>query len=295
MTFITVCCVAWAIHLFDWRQVGIAVLRMQWGMFVSAGLALIACIFAIRGLRWLAVLGLPFNRRRFLQSLYANGVASGLATLTPFQLGEIVKLRMIPDKRGSAWRLGISAFFVERVLDLTGAIGIGGCGFALHLGSITASAFFLLLPLWSGGLLCLVASFSRRLPARLVTYAKALHHTRGVIGASVLTVLLWLLYAALWWLATCAIHVSLDFSQVSMMLGSVMLAIVATLSPGGVGVAELGSRSIMLWFGKSAVDADAAAIALRLLTPLLAMSGGICFILLKYNRALTERPRNNTN
>jgi uncharacterized membrane protein YbhN (UPF0104 family) len=292
VTFITAACVMWTIYLFDWKLVGIAVARMQLGMFVSAGLTLIGGIFVVRGLRWLAVLGLPLDRRHFWQSFCANGAASGLATLTPFQIGEIIKIRMIPDHHGSAWRMGVSAFFVERALDLAGVVGMGSCGFALHRGMTWAAGAALLLPLWGSLALCVISPLSRHLPDRLQPYAQLLHYRSRLIGTGIFTVVLWLLYAGLWWNAVRAINVELNFSQISMMLGGVMLAVVATMSPGGLGVAELGSRGIMLWFGKSHADADAAAIALRLLTPLLVLFGCACLVLLIHYRrdANLKRP-----
>jgi uncharacterized membrane protein YbhN (UPF0104 family) len=285
VTLITIVCVIWTIRLFDWRLVGIAMTRMQLGMFVGAGLALTAGIFVVRGLRWLAVLGLPLDKRHFWQSFCANGAASGLASVTPFQLGEIVKVKMIPDHHGSAWRMGVSAFFVERALDLAGVIGMGCCGFALHLGMTWVAAAGWLLPLWGSLALCVLAPLSRHLPSRLQPHAQLLHYRSRIIGAGIFTAVLWLLNAALWWTAVYAIHVRLDFSQICMVLGGVTLAVIATMSPGGLGVAELGSRGILLWLGKSPADADAAAIALRLLTPLLVLFGGVCLALLvQYRR-----------
>jgi len=283
----------WAIHLFDWKQVAIAVARMHLGMFAGAGLSLICGTFVVRGLRWLVVLGLPLDWRHFWQSFCANGAASGLATLTPFQMGEIVKIRMIPDHHGSAWRLGVSAFFVERALDLAGVIGMGGCGFALRREMTWVAAACLLLPVWGSLALCVIAPLSRHLPARLQPYVQLLHYRSRVIGTGFFTVVLWLLYAALWWTSVRAINVELDFSQIAMLLGGVMLAIVATMTPGGLGVAELGSRGIMLWLGKSHADADAAAIALRLLTPLLVLFGGACLAVLmryRHNANLKRMP-----
>ncbi len=274
----------WTTYLFDWKLVGIAVARMHLGMFVSAGLTLIGSIFVVRGLRWLVVLGLPLDGRHFWQSFCANGAASGLASLTPFQIGEIIKIRMIPDHHGSAWRMGVSAFFVERALDLTGVVGIGSCGFALHRGMTWTATASLLLPLWGSLALCVIAPLGRHLPGRLQPYIQLLHYRSRIIGTGIFTVMLWLLYAGLWWTAVRAINVQLDFSQISLMLGGVMLAVVATMSPGGLGVAELGSRGIMLWLGKSYADADAAAIALRLLTPLLVLFGGACLVLLMHYR-----------
>lgn len=289
IALITVTCVIFTIRLFDWRMVIQALSRMHVSIFVLSSVPVIIGMFAVRGVRWLIVLGLSFNRRRLWQSFCANGVASGLASLTPFQLGEIVKIRMIPDHHGSAWRMGVPALFVERILDLAGVMGIGLSGLMLHLELAWSAAFAMLLPVWTGFALCVLAPLLRYAPHRFEPFVALLYRRSGIAAASILTVLLWLLYAALWWIAVSAISVSLDFGQIALLLGSVMLAVVASMTPGGLGVAELGSHGILLWLGKSHADADAAAIALRLLTPLLVLSGGLCMLLLLSYKHFAER------
>ena len=282
---IVLVCVAATLRLFDWQAVAQALSRMHLGLLLAGALPLLLAIFSLRGLRWLVVLGIKPTYGRFWQSFCANGAAAGLATLTPFQLGEIIKIRLIPDHHGSAWRVGVSGFFVERMLDLGGVLGMGLCGVAMHFGLGWLAPLALLLPLLAGLLFGLLASSLHRLPSRLQPYMEALRHKQRIVQASLLTIVIWMLYAGLWWIAILAINVSLDFSQVCILLGGVMLAVVASMTPGGLGVAELGSRGIMLWLGASATDADAIAIALRLLTPLIAMAGLACLLLLlRYQR-----------
>lgn len=273
-------CVAATIRLFDWHMVAHALVRLHPGLLLAGALPLLFAIFSVRGLRWLAVLGIEPDRRRFWRSLCANGAASGLASLTPFQLGEIIKVRLIPDHHASAWRLGVSAFFVERVLDLGGVLGIGLCGVAWHFGFAWLAPLALLLPLPAGLLLSVLAVYLHHLPLRLQPYAEVLRHRKRIVRASLLTVIIWLLYAGLWWLAVLAINVRVDFGEVCLLLGGVMLAVVASMAPGGLGVSELGSRGIMLWLGASVADAEAVAIALRLLTPLIAVAGFACLLFL---------------
>jgi uncharacterized membrane protein YbhN (UPF0104 family) len=273
-------CVAATIRLFDWHLVAHALVRLHPGLLLTGALPLLLAIFSVRGLRWLIVLGIEPDRRRFWRSLCANGAASGLASLTPFQLGEVIKIRLIPDHHASAWRLGVSAFFVERVLDLGGVLGMGLCGLAWHFGFAWLAPLALLLPLPAGLLLSVLAIYLHRLPSRLQPYAEVLRHRERVVRASLLTVIIWLLYAGLWWLAVLAINVRVDFSEVCLLLGGVMLAVVASMTPGGLGVSELGSRGIMLWLGASVADAEAVAIALRLLTPLIALAGLACLLFL---------------
>jgi hypothetical protein len=280
VALVMVACVAWTLWLFDWRAVARSMAHMHVGVFLAGALPILLCVFAARGWRWLVVLGLSPNISRFWQSLCANGAAAGLASMTPFQIGEVVKLRTIPDHHGSAWRLGVSAFFVERALDLAGMLGSGLGGLAIHFKFEWLAPVALSMPLLAGLSLCLLAGWTRLLPHRLQPYAEVLHHWRRIIGASMLTMVIWLLYTALWWVAARSIGVYLEFNQVSILLGGVMLTVVVSMVPGGFGIAELGSRGLMLWLGASRVDADATAIALRLLTPLLALSGGICLLLL---------------
>lgn len=253
---------------------------MRWGLLATSGVALVICAFALRGLRWLIVLRLPLDRRRLWQSFCANGAASGLASLTPLQLGEMLKISMIPECDDFAWQQGIAGFFLERVLDLAGVVGMGLCGLSLHFGHTWLAALALLLPAWAGQLLYLLRTLTPHLPVKAQVYGKLLHQHKRITVASLITVPLWLLYAALWWTAISAMNVSIDFDQISLLLGGVMLTVTASMTPGGLGVAELGSQGILLWLGRSRLDAEAAAVAVRLLTPLLALSGGVCMLLL---------------
>jgi uncharacterized membrane protein YbhN (UPF0104 family) len=292
IALITVACVWWTLRLFDWRSIAEAVRHLRFLEFVPLSFAITAAIFIIRGIRWLTVLGISFSRHRLWQSICANGAAVGIASITPFQLGEVIKLRMIPDHHGSAWRVGVSAFFVERALDLSGVCGIGLCGLFLHAGRPWMASIAMLAPLWSSQLLPLFAPLTHKLPARIQPYAELLNHRRRVAMTGVLTTALWLLYTALWWVAVDAIRVHLDFGQICLLLGSVMLAVVASMTPGGLGVAELGTRGVLIWLGKSHAEADSAAIALRLLTLVLMSSGGLSLALLwKYRRAISLKSR----
>ena len=280
VALITIVCLAMTVQLFDWPAVLHALTRIRIAFFLLGCIPVVICVFVVRGLRWLTVLGLPLNRQRLWQSVCANGAAAGLASVTPFQLGELIKISMIPDHHRSAWRIGVSAYFLERVLDLAGVIGMGLCGLLMRAGLTWLGVLACLAPVWCGQLLYACAPATNYLPHRWRHHANLLHDYRRVTMASFLTSLLWLLYLAMWWTAVSAIHVSLTFGQTSLLLGGVMLAVVASMTPGGLGVAELGSRGVLLWLGKSAAEADAGAIALRLLTPLLAAAGAICLLLI---------------
>lgn len=274
---VLVLCIVATLRLFDWHTIGQALTHLNVSLLLGVGIPLLLAICAVRGWRWLVVLGIRPSPANLWQSFCANGAAAGFASLTPFQIGEAVKIRMIPDHHGTGWRLGVSAFFVERLLDLLTLCSVGLAGLAFHFGHAWAAPLTLLLPLLGS---LLLSSLCRiiRLPPKLQPYAEALRHMPRVALVAALTIPLWLLYAALWWTALHAMNIAVDFPQVAILLGGVMLAVVASMTPGGLGVSELGSRGLLLWLGMSTTDAEIGAIAIRLLTPLIAAVGLICWL-----------------
>lgn len=289
VVLVLVVCVATTLRLFDWHTIGQALVHLDAGLLLGAGIPLLLMICAVRGWRWLVVLGIRPSPANLWQSFCANGAAAGLASLTPFQIGEAIKIRMIPDHHATGWRLGVSAFFVERLLDLATLCSVGLAGLALYFGHAWAVPLALALPLL-GALFLSVLSRLIRLPAKLQPYAEALRHTPRVALAAALTLPLWLLYASLWWIAMHAMNVPLDIVQVAILLGGVMLAVVASMTPGGLGVSELGSRGLLLWLGTSSSDAEVGAVAIRLITPLALAVGAACLLpLLGQLRLRTKR------
>lgn len=276
---VLVVCVAATLRLFDWRTISQALTHLNVGLLLGAGIPLLLTICAVRGWRWLVVLGIQPNPSTLWQSFCANGAAAGLASLTPFQIGEVIKIRMTPNHHGTGWRLAVSAFFVERLLDLSTLCSVGLGGLALYFGYVWIVPLALLLPLFGSLLLSFLCRLIR-LPPKLQPYAEALRHMPRVAAAAALTVPLWLLYAALWWIALHAMNIAVDIPQVAILLGGVMLAVVASMTPGGLGVSELGSRGLLLWLGMSTADAEIGAVAIRLLTPLIVAVGLTCLLVL---------------
>ena len=53
----------------------------------------------------------------------------------------------------------------------------------------------------------------------------------------------------------------------------VTISVTVSLVPGGIGVAEVSTRALLLWLGVEPSLADAGAVLLRLLTPLVIAIG----------------------
>jgi uncharacterized membrane protein YbhN (UPF0104 family) len=229
-------------------------------------------------LRWLVALGTRPTFGTFWQSLCANGAAAGLAVVTPFKAGEAIKVRLLPDQAGNAWRQGVSGFLLERLMDLFGLLGTGGFGLLLHLGFGGLASIALLFPLAAGLGLRVLAVHTRHIPLGIRPYFDSLTDTRRVINTALLSIPLWLAYACLWWVAVHATGVVVGFSDVAIVIGGAMLMVVASMAPGGLGVSELSIRGILIWLGVSTYGAEAAAVGIRLLTPLLVAVGLLCMV-----------------
>lgn len=279
-------CLTVTFFLFNWNDVLASLRRTEPGTLIGGGLAVIFTTFLVRGLRWLVVQGAPVTTATLRASCLANGAASGLAIITPFQVGEAIKIRLAPRQTAPSWKVDTSAFLVERTLDMAALCGIGACGLALHWGHAWMAPVALLAPLIASHVLWLLSNHIRLLPAKLQPYLEAFAHRKRLLRAAMLTVPLWLLNTALWWLAAKSVGIDLMFGEATLLVSGVMLAIIGSMSPSGLGVSELGSRGIMLWLGHSVQSAESTAIALRLLTPLIILAGATCFLwLMRLQRA----------
>lgn len=277
------CSVA-TVHLFSWDDILRSLREANFTVLLAGGGGLLLLASLVRGVRWLLVVGIRPVGYVLVRSTLANAAAAGVAILTPFQLGEVLKVKLAPRRADGGWRHGVSGFVVERVLDLSSLMGIGFSGLAQWSGHAWLVPLCWMAPVGCGLALSLAAAHVDRAPTRLRPYLEAFRHRRRILLAAFATIPLWLITAGVWWLAVAAIGVRLDFMQLSLLLGGVMFATVASMTPSGIGVSELSARGIMLWLGFTVSEAEATAIGLRLLSPLVAVLGLLGLWLISLHR-----------
>lgn len=269
-------CTLATVHLFSWDEILRSLRQADFTMLLLGSGGMLMLSFVARGVRWLLVTGIAPSPRLVASSTLANAAAAGLAVLTPFQLGEALKVKLAPRRDDSGWRHGMSGFVVERVLDLSCLVGIGVAGLAMRAGQPWLAIPCWLAPVACGLMLSLLSAHVDAAPLRLRPYLEAFRHRRRIVTAAAATIPLWLLTAGMWWCAVAALGIRLDPMELCVVLGGVMFATVASMTPSGIGVSELSTRGIMLWLGFPVADAEAAAIGLRLLSPLIAALGLAC-------------------
>ncbi len=262
-------CLAVVVWLFDWTSVWAALSRTRLGFFLSLAVPLALVSLLLRALRWLQVQDATFGAKTLWLSFLANAVSSGIGSFTPLQMGEAIKLRWIrmePDKK---WPHAIPAFIVERLMDLSGLIGVALAGLAVHFGQLYLVLPAISMPLLTATLLIVIArSLNYAASERWKPYIDVAHQPRRVFLAALTTIPIWISNTLLWWIAALAINVQLKLSHAFLLIGGATLASVASMVPGGLGVSELSSRGILLVLGYGQAEAEAVAVAVRLITAL---------------------------
>lgn len=269
----------WALLVFDWGMVGAAFLRFDIVHFLMVCVPIGLLMFAVRSLRWVAVAGLSFRPAPLWRAHAQSAIAIATAAATPLQAGEALKLKMVRDDTGADWASLGAAFALERMADVATLLAMGALGLGLRGASgiwlVVASLVAVLLVAFAPAGLRQLAGLP--LPGRV---ARALAPLTAYRPSSARMALLGLCTVAHWWCVlvlwqavfkSCGISLSLADCGIAVVL--VTISVTISLVPGGIGVAEVSTRAVLLWLGVEPGLADAGAVMLRLLTPLVIVIG----------------------
>lgn len=266
---------AWALFSFDWRMVAEAFLAFDFIGFLCVCLPIGFAVFLVRSLRWAAVANMPFTPMILWRTHVQTAFAIATAAATPLQAGEALKIKFAHDTTGADWASLGAAFGLERLADMAVLFGIGAIGFGLR----GASGAWLLVAALGLAALVAMAPFAlrrlaaARLPERLAAPLRSLRHYRPaawrMLVLGLCTVAKWVGVVLLWQATFAAAGISLGVAECAMVVMLVTISVTASLVPGGIGVAEVSTRAVLLWIGVEPGLADAGAVMLRLLMPLI--------------------------
>ncbi|WP_414475191.1 lysylphosphatidylglycerol synthase transmembrane domain-containing protein [Microvirga sp. M2] len=269
-----ICC-TWALITFDWTSIGQILWRFDYVQFLLAGVPLTLAVLGLRSLRWIAVAGMPFRWSSFRKVFVYTALAIAAATPSPMQLGELLKLKFTRDETGSSYAHLSVAFALERAMDLAVLAFLAAVGFSLHgtnsaVLALTAALLFLSIAL----LLPTVRFLTKlNLPGFLSRTLKPIAQYQlspkrlACLGLS--TIAKWLLVALLWNAVFMSLDIEIPLSTVLIVVVGVTLSVSLSLIPGGIGIAEVSTRALLVWFGTDITQAEAGAIGLRVISPLM--------------------------
>jgi uncharacterized membrane protein YbhN (UPF0104 family) len=270
------CCV-YALCAFDWSAVFAVISKVRWISFFATATPLMIGIFLLSAVRWIAITGQEVSVPRFRDAYLYVTVVAAFAMTTPMQLGETLKIRFA-HRAGLPIVKSTVALIFERATDFLvifwmagiSSIWRGGLEIAI-VAAVFGTAVVLVLPRslrklarWSSG--------TRIGPALAPFRDETLPLTRFAI-LLICTIGKWLFVAALWQAAIASVSVSIDFPASMLLVAVVTTITTLSMVPGGIGVAEVSTRAILISFGVPAVSAEAAAIGIRLLSPLMIALG----------------------
>ena len=258
------------ISTFDWEALSRILLDIDLTLAIVVASALVIGGFLVRGVRSWALLRRMGCKCPLVPCVLSGFVGGGLANVTPGQFGEAFRIEMLHSVGYLNRSTGYALFLGERLVDLL--VLVGGGLIVVSLGLATTDSHWTLLGIAGG--LCVVAlagllwlAFGP-IPKRFLIMQTSLRHVLvrpDLLGINVVgSAISWFFILMLWDVLMRSVGVDLPLIDVAYVMIVVMLAMIASFIPGGLGVSEVVAAALLIDFGVEADRAEAAAIALRI-------------------------------
>ena len=227
----------------QWYEIANLLWQVRFLWLATAGVS-ITMYWFVRAVRWhilLRQLGVDIA----LGDLYlCSAVALGLAIITPFQSGEVLKIELL-KKYGKVGRFsGYSSFLVERVVDLAVVFGlaivtlISNADFGIDRDTIIT---LLAVALAFGGAATIVV-WNVQLPGRPGRFQTSMRdcvrRLPVFVSVLVLTLAGWGLVAVGWYACLVSIGCDVGYVNTVMIMSTLTPLHILSLIPGAIGVAE---------------------------------------------------------
>lgn len=222
-----------------------------------------------RTLRWMLLLNSMNVLAPFADLYMCSAVCLGLATVTPVQSGEILKVEMVRGRGNLGRAAGYGSFLVERVADLAAVVLIAVLGLLWMPQLVAYRQVFLALSLTVliaivlGVLLLGNVTLPGRTAKLQSEIRKCAKHKRTLFALGGLTFLGWGPVAMGWYTSLLSLHIAVSYVDVAVIMSFVALAGVLSFLPGAVGVSEAGISFFLLEMGHAAPQAQAGAMIVR--------------------------------
>jgi uncharacterized membrane protein YbhN (UPF0104 family) len=255
---------------FQWREAFNVLLK---GNFLKLIILISISHFGyivVRAWRWRSAVRASVPNIAFSDFYWITAVIVSLSNFTPGPFGEALKIEIM-KRRGLLGRLpGIGAFALERTMDLVMVSSMAAVG--LVFGNFAAP--YPDLRIWAAVLaamgLIALCGFLYFDPGGWTSLWLARLRPSGSsktwVLMAFLTILSWVLIAISWQIALSAVQIHLALSQVLLLISLVTIGAIVSFIPGGLGVSEMVSTTVLTNMGVLPVTAQAGALILRAYT-----------------------------
>jgi uncharacterized membrane protein YbhN (UPF0104 family) len=266
---ILVACIWYILRTFQWRDIGQTLQRVNVAVLVLGGSASIVAYWMLRSLRWHILLRRTKHDVPLLDLYMSTSVALSFAIFTPFQTGEMLKVELL-KKNGMLERFpGYGSLMVEKLLDLASLVSLACISLLTTFDFITDRRYAyygLVLTLIAGGFGLFLLS-KLRLKGRLQMLIQQASECVGDLPTLamvlLITLLSWALVAITWQVLLFSGGIYLTFWMAAAMMSVVSMISILSLIPGGIGISEVGTSQVLMYFGYATTIAQAGAIDLR--------------------------------
>jgi uncharacterized membrane protein YbhN (UPF0104 family) len=199
----------------------------------------------------------------------STSVALSFAIFTPFQTGEMLKVELL-KKNGMLERFpGYGSLMVEKLLDLASLVSLACISLLTTFDFITDRRYAyygLVLTLIAGGFVLFLLSRLRlkgRLQLLIQQASECVGDLPTLAMVLLITLLSWALVAITWQVLLFSGGIYLTFWMAAAMMSVVSMISILSLIPGGIGISEVGTSQVLMYFGYATTIAQAGAIDLR--------------------------------
>ncbi len=272
---ISIACLVWVYHGFDWKQELPRVMATDWRWVTLAVISDI-CVYVIQGWRWNLLLR-PVKRVPLITSVQAIYIGLFANEILPLRSGEVIRAYLQAKWHGLPFSVLLSSVAVERVLDGAWL----ALGFYLVLrdmsvpGYLSAGSRILVLILLAAGVLFALAVLRKtqeREVAPRSRWAAGLRHlvaglhTMGRSWSFLFAAIISFLYLALQIVPVYALArgfgLSLSFGAATAVLIILRLGSIPPQAPGNVGTFQFFTIVGLRLFGITGDNATAFATLL---------------------------------
>lgn len=265
---IFVACAVYIARSFEWGESIALLVRADLAVFFLGGGATVIVYWLIRAFRWRFLLRGMRVEIGFLDLYLYSSVTLSLATVTPFQAGEVLKAELLKRSNKIGRSAGYGSFLIERLADLYVILVVGIVAVIVRFGSVPpvylVLVVLILTALPIGGYLLL-----HKLPLRgsfgelLLRMRTGINSLQALLTTLMLTFAGWLAVAAGWQFCLQSLGISVSLTEILGLVSTVTFMVILSLVPGGLGVAEVGTVEFLARLGVSTSGAQAGALILR--------------------------------
>ncbi len=255
---------------FDWVALWAVLEHINLLMAFGAGTAAVIVCYVLRGIRTWMLLRRLDVRIPMGDCVLSQCVGGGLASVTPGQMGEAIRVEMLRSTGHLERGVGYAVFLGERFIDLVVSVLGGLIVILLDVEQHQQHQFVLTIAAVACGIVLLVLVFLAFGPCPGRLAAMQPHLRPMLVRADVLainlfgSVLSWAVIVLQWHLMLNAVGIDLSVINLIQLVVIVMLAVIASLVPGGFAVSEIVAAALLVQWGIVAGQAEAGAVALRL-------------------------------